>query len=65
VSYYITGDKATVRAFEAAKPIREWDATKPDYNSKYYIKKLDENLKKVRGFLAGTAEAAVEDATDE
>jgi hypothetical protein len=59
VSYYITGDKATVRAFEAAKPIREWDAAKPDYNAKYYIKKLDENRKKVAGFLAEATSATV------
>jgi len=62
VSYYITGDKQTVKAFEAAKPIREADLTAPDYNAKYYIKKLDENLKKVKGFLSGASEeAAVEE----
>ena len=51
VSYYITGEKATVKAFEAAKPLREYDADEPDYNVKYYLKKLDQNLKKVKGFL--------------
>jgi DNA polymerase elongation subunit (family B) len=60
VSYYITGDKATVRAFEAAKPLREADPASPDYNAKYYVKKLDENLKKVRGFLSEAGPAAAE-----
>jgi DNA polymerase elongation subunit (family B) len=63
VSYYITGDKVTVKAFEAAKPLREANPEEPDYNAKYYIKKLDENLKKVRGFLSGAVEAgAAEEA---
>jgi hypothetical protein len=53
VSYYITGDKATVKAFEAAKPLREFDESAPDHNIKYYIKKLDENLKKLKSY-AGT-----------
>jgi len=51
VSYYITGEKTTVTAFEAAKPLREYDPQEPDYNVKYYLKKLDQNLKKVKGFL--------------
>jgi DNA polymerase elongation subunit (family B) len=59
VSYYITGDKKTVKAFEAAKPLREYDPENPDYNIAFYVKMLDENLKKVQGFMSGeeTAEA--------
>ena len=57
VAYYITGEKATVKAFEAAKPLRSYDPANPDYNVAYYLKKLDENLKKVQGYLAaGTDE---------
>ena len=51
VSYYITGEKATVKAFEAARPLREFNPAAPDYNVKYYLKKLEQNLKKVREYL--------------
>ena len=51
VSYYITGEKATVKAFEAAKALRNFDPAEPDYNIKYYVKKLAQNLKKVMGFV--------------
>jgi hypothetical protein len=53
VSYYITGEKASVKAFEAARPLRAYDPAQPDYNVAYYVKKLDENLKKVHSYLAG------------
>jgi DNA polymerase elongation subunit (family B) len=58
VSYYITGEKATVKAFEAAKPVREFDPANPDYNIPYYVKKLDENLKKVLGYMTAGGEEA-------
>lgn len=51
VSYYITGEKHTVKAFEAAKPLRAYDPASPDYNVAYYLKKLDENLKKVQAYM--------------
>jgi DNA polymerase elongation subunit (family B) len=51
VSYYITGEKHTVKAFEAAKPLRAYDPANPDYNVAYYVKKLDENLKKVQAYM--------------
>jgi DNA polymerase, archaea type len=53
VSYYVTGEKATVKAFEAAKPLREYNSAKPDYNVKYYLSKLEQNLKKVKEYLPG------------
>jgi DNA polymerase I len=51
VSYYIIGEKATVKAFEAAKPLRAFNPAEPDYNVKYYLKKLEQNVKKVQGYL--------------
>ena len=54
--------KETVKAFEAAKPVREANPEEPDYNAKYYVKKLDENLKKVKGFLTGAVEAGAAEA---
>jgi DNA polymerase, archaea type len=61
VSYYITGEKHTVKAFEAAKPLRDFDPANPDYNIAYYVKKLDENLKKVQGYLVVEASATGEE----
>ncbi|MCB1218073.1 hypothetical protein KDL44_11815 [bacterium] len=51
VRYYITGEKATVKAFEEARPIRQYDPAEPDYNVKYYLKKLEQNLKKVKEYV--------------
>ncbi|MCB1188451.1 hypothetical protein KDL29_14905 [bacterium] len=51
VRYYITGEKATVKAFEEARPIRQYDPQNPDYNIKYYLKKLEQNLKKVKEYV--------------
>ncbi len=64
MSYYITGEKHTVKAFEAAKPLRDYDPAQPDYNVAYYVKKLDENLKKVQAYMepAGSAEGELFDA---
>jgi DNA polymerase, archaea type len=59
VSYYITGEKATVKAFEAARPLREYDPAQPDYNVKYYLSKLEQNLKKVKEYLPGGEEAGL------
>ncbi len=56
VSYYITGDKATVKAFEAAKPIRQYDPANPDYNIKFYVKKLADTYRKVQSFLQPEAD---------
>lgn len=50
VSYYISGDKATVRGFEMAKPIRSYNPAEPDYNIKYYLRKLDQTLKRVMSY---------------
>jgi DNA polymerase I len=55
VSYYVTGEKATVKGFEMAKPLRRFDPANPDYNVKYYVKKLDQNYKKVQSYTQATA----------
>lgn len=62
VSYYITGEKATVKAYEAAKPLRQFSPGAPDYNIKYYVKKLEQNLKKVKGFLPERQQDSLFDA---
>lgn len=41
VSYYITGNKKTVKAYENSKALSEYSADSPDENSVYYSAKLD------------------------
>ena len=56
VTYYITGDKKSVKAFEAAKLVEEWDPANRDENVAYYLAKLDELAAKFGGFVpAGVA----------
>jgi hypothetical protein len=46
ISYYITGDKATVTAYQNAKFAYQWDKNNPDENIKYYASKLNSLYKK-------------------
>lgn len=41
VSYYVTGTRATVKVFEAARPLSAWNPESRDENVKYYLAKLD------------------------
>ena len=50
VSYYISGDSAKVKAYEAAKLIGEYDPNAPDTNVPHYQKRLAETYKRVRRF---------------
>ena len=52
VSYYITGTKKTVSAYENSKLANEWKADARDENVEYYVGKLNELLKKFAGFLS-------------
>ncbi len=52
VSYYVTGTKKKVTAYENARLATEWDATARDENVEYYVGKLDELAKKFEGFGA-------------
>lgn len=51
VSYYITGDKKKVTAYEFAKLIEHWKPEARNENVEYYIAKLDELAKKFDPFL--------------
>lgn len=55
VSYYITGTKKTVRAYESAKLVEEWDAQNRDENTAYYLAKLDELAGKFEAFVPASA----------
>jgi DNA polymerase, archaea type len=46
ISYYITGDKATVTAYRNCKFAYKWDKNNPDENTKYYASKLNSLYKK-------------------
>lgn len=51
VSYYITGTKKKVTAYDHAKPLSAWNPDAPDENVEYYVGKLEELYKKFSVFL--------------
>jgi len=55
VTYYITGTKKNVTAYESAKLVEEWDAGKRDENVAYYAAKLDELAGKFEAFVPASA----------
>ncbi len=52
VSYYITGNKKTVSAYENSKLASDWDPSMRDENVEYYVAKLNELVKKFSCFFA-------------
>jgi DNA polymerase elongation subunit (family B) len=56
ITYYITGNKKSVRAFEAAKLVTDYDKNDPDYNIPYYVDKLRKLYKKFEPFLKNESE---------
>ncbi len=55
VSYYITGTKKSVTAYENAKLLEEWDPKNRDENTAYYLAKLDELAGKFEAFVPASA----------
>lgn len=53
IEYYITGNKKTVRNWEAAKPVEEWKPDARDENVKYYLKRLDLAANRFENFSKG------------
>ncbi len=51
VRYYITGEKRTVTAWQAARPVETWDAQARDENVEYYVAKLKDAAKRFAEFL--------------
>jgi len=51
ISYYITGSKKTVTAYQSAKLASEWNPANRDENIPYYVGKLNDLVKKFRSFL--------------
>lgn len=60
VTWYVTGTKKTVRAFENAKLAADFDPAKPDYNIPHYLAKLEELHGKFAPFFAGARAATGE-----
>ncbi len=52
VSYYITGTKKNVSAYENAKLASAWSADARDENVEYYVAKLNDLVKKFAAFIA-------------
>ena len=51
VSYYITGNRKKVTAYESARLVSEWDPNARDENVEYYAGKLEELAKKFAAFI--------------
>ncbi len=51
VSYYITGTRKKVTAYESARLVSEWDPDARDENVEYYAGKLEELAKKFDAFI--------------
>ncbi|MEW6280809.1 MAG: DNA polymerase domain-containing protein, partial [Candidatus Eremiobacterota bacterium] len=54
VTYYITGEKASVTAYNNARRLVEYDPARPDWNVAYYRKKLEELYRKFGPLLRVT-----------
>ena len=51
ISYYIAGTSLSAASFDLAKPVTAWDKSKPDENTAYYLKRLDEFSRKFEPFF--------------
>jgi DNA polymerase elongation subunit (family B) len=51
ITYYVTGSGSGVTAFANACLAEAWDATRPDENTDYYLKRLDEFSSKFTPFF--------------
>jgi DNA polymerase I len=58
ISYYITGTKKNVAAYENSRLANEWDASARDENVEYYVAKLSELTKKFAPFCCDEGQAA-------
>ena len=63
VSYYITGTKKNVAAYENSRLAIEWTASERDENIEYYAAKLNELTKKFAPFLTAPAPSSEEEPT--
>ena len=64
VSYYITGEKPKVAAWQMAKPVGEFDPASPDVNVAYYLAKLSDVYERVTSFSDAERGGAEKEDTD-
>ena len=57
LSYYVTGTRKSVTAYENCKLASQWDQNQPDENVAYYKSKLEELMEKFREFLPNPPES--------
>lgn len=55
ITYYITGTKKSVTAYENAKLAEEWSPDNRDENTAYYLGKLDDLAAKFEAFIPASA----------
>ncbi|MBU3665154.1 MAG: DNA polymerase II [Chthoniobacterales bacterium] len=55
VTYYITGTKKTVKAYESARLLEEWNPKQRDENTAYYLSKLEDLAAKFEAFVPAGA----------
>lgn len=53
ISYYVTGDKKSVKVWENSKLAAEWDPNNRDENIPYYLNRLKENANRFNPFSKG------------
>lgn len=58
VSYYITGEKKTVSAYDNSRLASDWNPEARDENIEYYVAKLNDLLKKFASFITAPADNA-------
>jgi DNA polymerase elongation subunit (family B) len=51
ITYYVSGSQAEIPAFTCAKLAEEWQADRPDENTAYYLRRLDEFARKFEPFF--------------
>jgi DNA polymerase elongation subunit (family B) len=51
ISYYLAGEGTSAAAFEQARFAEDWDASAPDENTAYYLRRLDEFARKFATFF--------------
>jgi len=55
VTYYITDTKKTVKAYESARLLEEWNPKQRDENTAYYLSKLEDLAAKFEAFVPAGA----------
>ena len=51
ITYYLAGSGAHATAFDTARPAAAWDRARPDENTDYYLRRLDEHARKFAVFF--------------